>query len=85
MIEQAKKYFPENVNGYQRTIATNYMHMGRYNDVLKICDEILAEDIDYESKRRTLNQKKTVYFVLFMRAQEQFKRGIIIYYRLFMN
>tara|TARA_Y100000748_G_C15487784_1_gene485382 strand:- start:182 stop:2311 length:2130 start_codon:yes stop_codon:yes gene_type:complete len=62
-LEQAKKYFPENVHGYQRTIATNYMHMGRYNDVLKICDEILAEDIDYESKRRTLNQKKTVYFI----------------------
>ena len=62
-LEQAKKYFPENTHGYQRAIATNYMHMGRYNDVLKICDEILAEDIAYDSKRATLSRKKTVYFI----------------------
>jgi len=62
-IEQAITIFPEEVYRYQRSIAINYVHMERYNDALKIIDDILAKDID-NNKINTYEIKKMIFSIL---------------------
>jgi len=62
VLEQAKKIFPE--HSYQRQIATNYVLMGLYNDALRICDEILSDDITPNLKISMLDSKYKIYSIL---------------------
>ena len=63
-LEQAKKYFPEDVHFYQRRIALNYMHSGRYSDALRICNGMLANDIDTDTRMRANHLKEIIYSIL---------------------
>jgi len=62
VLEQAKKIFPG--SSYQRQIATNYVLMGLYSDALKICDEILNDDITPKLKISILDSKYKIYSIL---------------------
>ena len=63
IIEKAIEKFPEKVDSYQRSIAINYIHMERYNDALKIIDDILAKDIG-KNKIQMYDTKRFIFSIL---------------------
>ena len=64
IIEQAIKISPEDLYSYQRSIAINYAHMERYNDALKIVDDILVKDTSNNNKIQIYETKRFIFSIL---------------------